>query len=156
MTRRNRQQAGFTLLEVIVATLIMALAVGSLVQALTQSARNTGRVVDHDRAALLARRKMDELLAMSAFPVGRPFGGQFDSQQVGTTAGWSALATMPNLANGVGPGMPVMQRIQLKIWWMEGAVRKEIEVGGYRRAQMNEDLMKSAAAAANPQPGVIQ
>ena len=56
--KRNR---GFTLLEVMVATTIMAIAVVGLLSSLSASLRNAARLTDNDRSALLARRKMDEL-----------------------------------------------------------------------------------------------
>ena len=55
-------RAGFTLLEVLVATTIMAIAVSGLLASLSTSLRVASRLTDYDRATLLAREKMDELL----------------------------------------------------------------------------------------------
>jgi Tfp pilus assembly protein PilV len=46
----------------LVATLIMGIAVIGLMSEITASMRNATRVTNRDRAALLARSKMDELL----------------------------------------------------------------------------------------------
>ena len=58
-----RFRRGFTLLEVMVATTIMGIAVVTLLSALSTSVRNATRLTDYDRAVLLARAKMDALLA---------------------------------------------------------------------------------------------
>ncbi len=53
---------GFTLLEMLVATAIMGIAVVALLANISTSMQNASRLTDYDRAALLAKRKMDELL----------------------------------------------------------------------------------------------
>ena len=52
---------GFTLLEVLVATLIMGIAISGILSGLSGAARNASRLTDHDRATLLAKQKMDAL-----------------------------------------------------------------------------------------------
>src|SRR5205814_2063081 len=63
-----KSRRGFTLLEVLVATTIMGVAVVTLLSALSTSVRNATRLTDYDRAALLARAKMDALLVDPALP----------------------------------------------------------------------------------------
>ena len=62
---------GFTLLEVLVATAIMGIAVAGLIAGLSQSVKNASRLTDYDRAAMLARTKMNDLL----LDVNLPFDG---------------------------------------------------------------------------------
>lgn len=151
--KRRRRQAGFTLLEVIVATLLMGLAVAGLMGAMTQSARNAARVVNHDRAALLAKRKMDELLSMSTWPRNVVMQGQFDEAQVGVPAGWRARVTFPERPPNAFPGVPVLQRVELEIWWQEGEQRRSMPLSAYRRATLvNEDMQYLPPA---PPPGSV-
>jgi type II secretion system protein I len=69
------RERGFTLLEVLVATTLMAVAVVGLLGSLRTSLSNAARLTDYDRAALLARRQMDELLAARLLPKGVPIEG---------------------------------------------------------------------------------
>ena len=64
----KKQQRGFTLLEALVATMIMGIAVAGILDALAASSRNVARLTQADRAVLLARTKMDELLANDGLP----------------------------------------------------------------------------------------
>lgn len=136
MTRR-----GFTLLEVLVATAIMAVAVTAGLSALRTSLRNADRQVELERAASLAHRKMDELLAQPTIPHGQAFGGVFAPEYTsGIEAGWTALvtpaeaATMPPVPGTVG-----LERIQLELWWRTESGRKSMRLETYRRARLSSD-----------------
>src|SRR5579864_6036458 len=88
----RRAEQGFTLLEVLVATVIMGIAVAGLIAGLSQSAKNASRLTDYDRAAMLARTRMDDLLLDVNLPFDGTAEGQFDRDQSGgVTAGWRAV-----------------------------------------------------------------
>ena len=67
-----KPERGFTLLEVMVATLIMGIAVSGVLSGLAAAARNASRLTQYDRATLLARQKMDELLVDQTVRRGLP------------------------------------------------------------------------------------
>jgi general secretion pathway protein I len=125
---------GFTLLEVLVATAIMAIAVTTALAALRTSLRNAGRQVDLDRASTLARSKMDELLVTRAVPHLQSFGGDFPPVYTGgREAGWEARIT-PYELFGTPPqvGSPTLERIQLEVWWRTDAGRQQMHLEAYR------------------------
>jgi general secretion pathway protein I len=132
------RQRGFTLLEVLVATAIMGLAVAGVMSGLASATRNAARVAQYDRAAMLARQKMDELLVDETLPRGRAFGGVYAPAETGgVQAGWQATVTpFESLYPEPGVGAWVVDRVALEIWWMDGAVRRSFALEGYRRAQI--------------------
>jgi len=126
---------GFTLLEALVATAIMGIAVAGVLNALSTSSRNAARLTEYDRATLLARSKMDELLVDHTIPRKVPFEGVFDQAVTGgIPAGWRAVVLPYETAPGAAPGNWVLDRIQLEIWWMNGATRRSFTLDGFRRS----------------------
>ena len=122
---------GFTLLEMIVASTVMAIAVVGLLSGIAGAARNAARLREYERVVQLARMQMDFLLVDGTVAGSR--SGSFDAQQTGgLAAGWqsrvSASQTPPNPA----PGQPVLDRIELEIWWMQGEQRRTFTVDAFR------------------------
>jgi general secretion pathway protein I len=124
-------ESGFTLLEVIVATAIMAIAVIGLLSLISGSLANAARVKEYDRVAMLARQQMGELLVSEPLPLGADLDGNFDN-----ISGWKARAEPFELPANPGPGQPMLARIQLEIWWISEGRRKSVEFEGYRRMWM--------------------
>src|SRR5579863_607732 len=130
MNARRRQEQGFTLLEVLVATLIMGIAVAGALSGISAATRNASRLTQYDRATMLARQKMDELLAD---PGQRSSQGVFDPAQTGgVNIGWSAQVTP--FEGGLGPN--IVERIALEISWMDGATQRVFALEGFRRARL--------------------
>lgn len=127
---------GFTLLEVLVATVIMSIAVVGLLSALSASMRNAGRLTDHDKAALAARRKMDELLLAPVLPPHAVLEGRLEPGDGGLDGGWRARVTPFEAPPNPGAGTPVLDRVECEIWWMAGGVRRSFVLEGYRTAYL--------------------
>jgi general secretion pathway protein I len=125
---------GFTLLEVIVASSIMAVAVVGLLSSISTSMSGASRLTEYDRAGLVARRKMDELISNPQLGAGRQYQGALDeSQSGGLAGGWSARVTIFEMPPEARPGTPVLQRIELQIWWERGERRRSFTLEGFRR-----------------------
>ena len=129
-----RSRRGFTLLEVMVATTIMGIAVVTLMSALSGSVRNAARLTDYDRAALLARAKMDSLLVEPKLAQGSVLDEPLDPVLLGgARGGWRAQVTPFETAPGAGPGAPRLDRVQVEIWWMSADRRRTFSIDGFRR-----------------------
>ena len=126
-----RSRRGFTLLEVMVATTIMGIAVVTMMAALSTSVRNATRLTDYDRAVLLGRAKMDALLSDPALPPFTVMEQPLDPSLLGgAKGGWRAQMNPFEQAPGGGPGL---DRVQLEIWWMSGNQRRSFGLEGFRR-----------------------
>lgn len=129
---------GFTLLEVLVATLLMGVAVVGLLGALRASLSNASRMVESERATALARRQMDELLLRRDLPKGVPLEGMFSPEETGgIEAGWRAVVRpfegMTVLPGAVPPpGTRILDRIELEVWWRSGGARRSFTLAAYR------------------------
>jgi prepilin-type N-terminal cleavage/methylation domain-containing protein len=128
-----RSRAGFSLLEVLVATAIMGTAVSMLIVGLSQSARNAGVLTEYDRAAMLARGKMNDLLLDADLPFEGNVDGRFDTQSGGVESGWSAVLKPFEEPPNAGPGTVVLQEVALEIWWQpQAGQRRTMRLSGYR------------------------
>jgi general secretion pathway protein I len=127
------RQRGFTLLEVMVATLIMGIAVVGLMSGISQSLRNADRVTDYDRAALLARSKMDDLLLNTQLPKGVVLSGSFDPVLMGgKDGGWRAKVMTFEMPPRPAPGGEILERVELEIWWQAGTDRRRFNMEAFR------------------------
>jgi type II secretion system protein I len=135
-----RSERGFTLLEVLVAAAIMAIAVTGLLSGLATTTRTAARLTDYDRAALLARMQMDELLTSPPLPLHQPLTGSFDPRlSGGLPAGWQAKAVPFEFPPGdPRPGTPFLERIELTLWWERAGQRKHFRLETFRRRVLTQ------------------
>ena len=138
-----RANRGFTLLEMIVATTIMGVAVTGLLAGLSGATRNAARLRDYDRVVQLARLRMNELLLDERLPRDAVVSGEFDPALAGSLkAGWRARASVSESSPAPVAGDFALDRIQLEIWWMAGDQRRTFELDGYRRRTLKaEDIV---------------
>ena len=128
---RRPTQSGFTLLEILVATTIMGLAVVGLLSSLSTSMSNATRITDADRAAQLARNKMQELMVDVNLPYQASLQGAFDESS-GLNGGWSAQIGPYEGPPQFQPGAMTLQRIALVVWWRSGSNTRQYPLESYR------------------------
>jgi type II secretion system protein I len=135
---KSNRRAGFTLLEVLVATVIMGVAVTALIVGLSQSVKNAGRLADYDRAVMLARTRMNDLLLDVNLPFEGSVSGVFPSDQAGgIPSGWDAALKPYDVPPNAGPGATVLQQIALEIWWQPATGgRRTMHLESYRPARI--------------------
>ena len=124
---------GFTLLEMLVASTIMAIAIVGLLSGIAGATRNAARLRDYDRAVQLARLRMNELLADVTAPRDQVLSGMFDASLTGgLEVGWQARLTTVELPPHPSAGQPSLERIELQIWWMSGRERRSFTLDAHR------------------------
>jgi len=122
------RRRGFSLLELLVATAILGIAVASLLGGFASSLRAQDRLRDYDTAAVRAKQQMEALLADSTLPRFATLEGRFSE-----ASGWRARMTPFEPPRAATPGTAVLDRIELEVWWGVSASRRSITLEGYRR-----------------------
>lgn len=149
--RGRSGQKGFTLLEVLVATMLMGIAVAGLMGALRTSLSNAARLTDSARGTALARRQMDELLVMRELPKGVVLEGRYPPEMMGgAEAGWRARVVPFESQMKPGqlppPGSRMLERIELRVWWKNAGQDHHLELSAYRGAKVRPEDMPALQA----------
>ena len=137
---------GFTLLEMVVATLIMAIAVVGLLSGISGATRNAARLRGYDRAVQLAGLRMNDLLMDYALPRDTPVSGAFDPAVTGgMESGWRARLTNFEMPPSPAPGQLALDRIELEVWWASGNDHRTLTLEAYRSRLLRPGDMTPAA-----------
>jgi general secretion pathway protein I len=133
---------GFTLLELVVATAIMGIAVVGLLAGLSGAARNAARLRESDRAVQLAQMRMNELLLDETLPRDTEMEGAFDRALTGgIESGWRVRVTPFEMPPAPAPGQSALDRLELEIWWKSGSESRTYSLDAYRERTLRpEDI----------------
>jgi type II secretion system protein I len=137
-SRVRTRNAGFTLLEVLVATVIMGVSVTALIVGLTQSSKNANRLADYDRAVMLAHTTMNELLLNVNLPFDGSVEGTYPQDQAGEVpSGWRASLKPYDVPPNPLPGVMILQEIALEVWWEPPTGgRRTMHIESYRHTRI--------------------
>jgi len=122
-------QRGTTLLEVVLATLLLGVAAAGLLGTVHRALAGVQAAREHSRAVTHANSVLDELLALPRLRAGQALQGSADA-----TSGWQAVAEPLQLQND-RPGPAGLVEIQVEVWWLSGGQRKTLALEGYRREE---------------------
>ena len=128
------RRQGFSLIEMIVAMAIMATAIIGLLTLTSVSLSNAAVIREYDRAAMLARSKMSELLEVHPLPLGRMMAGAFDE-----STRWQARAEPFDVVPPVAIGRRMLVRVDLTVHWVEREREKFVQIEGYRTLRIREE-----------------
>ena len=127
--RTRRNPAGFTLLEVLVATAIVGTAVAALLSLFSATLGNIQRLEAPERALLLGRTKFNELLTPgpeqsgglnARVPLDQKLEGRWDER-----FRWEAMATRFRSSEQRVAGETILVRITLDVFWLSAPDRPE-------------------------------
>ena len=127
-----RAARGFTLIEVIVAFAVLALALTLLLGTLSGAAKQVRWADDAGRAALHAQSLLDQTGVGEALQPGQRDGGFEDGRYRWTlqVEPWRDQgATDPAL---IDPGAPQLMRLTLAVQWGDGGPRQQLQLQSLR------------------------
>lgn len=132
--RPGRCARGFTLIEMVVATILLAIGVVAALQCMAASSRTCGVANEYATAALLAQQHLAEVEAQADTLTGGEQQGEFGDAYPGFT--WRQAVEPTDL--------PAVVRLTLTIEWPSGSARRMSQFTTY------ENTAAAASAAGTP------
>jgi len=114
---KSGKEKGFSLLEILVAFAIAAMALGLLYQIMGSNARQVGSLVDHERAMLLAESLLDVQRAV-------PEAGLNETGQAAGYTWQIESHPYPTPAQQSAPNAVPLHEVRVTVQWGEGAGRQ--------------------------------
>jgi general secretion pathway protein I len=130
-TIKQQRQAGYTLIEIIVAFAILALGLTLLLGTLSGATRQVKQAGEAGRAALHAQSLLAEF---GEVPVPGARSGQLDGGRYRwrlDVAQWNDPAPRSG-PQRIDPNAARLQRLQLEVTWGEGGPRERLQVSSLR------------------------
>lgn len=146
--RSAQQQEGFTLLEVLVALVLIGSGMAVAFTAISGSTRVTEKATGHTAAMVLARAKLDEVLASQDFKISDDAG---EDKYGGVDYGYRIQATPVPLLTAAQqnriPGVrPQLEEVSIEVFWGPTGAKQSYVLRTWR----------TLASAAAPNPAAQQ
>lgn len=115
-----RPDSGFTLLETLVAVMVLSVAVVVVLELFSANLRSADLSDDYTRGVTLARAKMEELLLAKVPPEG-DLAGRFEGGFE-----WTASYSPYGEAEEDGEASPAAHTLAVEVTWPQGGSRKRV------------------------------
>jgi general secretion pathway protein I len=133
VTRRSGHEEGFTLLEVLLAIALLAIALPVLLGLRNFDLDLHARAEELTAATLLAQEKLLEAELLAAYPIGE-VGGDFQGPPLGVTS----TAIPVERAKGyrwkrsiMPTPLQLIREVRVQVSWPRGATEETVEVSTY-------------------------
>lgn len=131
---RRRSSQGFTLMEILVAFVVLAIAVGTLYRTFSTSLRNVDAIAGYSEAIALAEAKMTGLGLEHPLSEGEESGTTEDKRFTWTilVAPWTAPGSTPDQAGGFGSPNQLFRATVTVTWDEKRDQRRSVSLSTVR------------------------
>jgi|GEM_PF-2259586 prepilin-type N-terminal cleavage/methylation domain-containing protein len=137
---------GFTLVEMLVATFLLAVGIVGAQICLAHAARTSALAKEYNRAAYLGREQMTTILSNSDDMTVGSHNGDFSPDYPNYT--WECDVDQPDPTN-----YPNLMHVTLTISWMDGSVKKSLQLETYGQAPTTTNSTPTSPFSSNMNMG---